>query len=281
MKIKLLYIFVIVLLFVFSGTLFNCSSEVTDPPQNTLNVTIWMTDPSKNIFFTEQRAITDTGRVSGETIVVNPDQTYQVMDGFGYSLTGGSALHLFNMSPAARNQILTELFETTDKNIGVSYLRLSIGASDLDTKVFSYNDIPAGQTDPDLLQFSLAEDKKYLIPVLKEILTINPNIKIMGSPWSAPVWMKTNKSSIGGSLLSQYYNSYANYFVKYIQGMKEEGITIDAITIQNEPLHPGNNPSMYMPAVDQAAFIKGSLGPAFRDAGINTKIIILTIMQTE
>ena len=274
MRTRLIYFIGAILLFVFSATLLNCSSEVNDPPKDTLNVKIWMTDPSANIFFTEQRSITDTGRVSGETIVVNPDQTYQVMDGFGYALTGGSALHLFNMSSAVRKQILTELFETTDKNIGVSYLRVSIGASDLDTKVFSYNDLPSGQTDPDLLQFSLAEDRKHLIPVLKEILAINPNIKIMGSPWSAPVWMKTNKSSIGGSLHAQYYNSYANYFVKYIQGMKDEGITIDAITVQNEPLHPGNNPSMLMTAADQTAFIKGSLGPAFHNAGINTKIII-------
>lgn len=271
---KLLYLNIILALFVFSGLLINCSSEVTDPPQDTLNVRVWMTDPSRNIYFTEDRVITDTGSVSGETIIVNPAKSYQVMDGFGYALTGGSALHLFNMSSAARKQILTELFDTIDKNIGVSYLRVSIGASDLDTKVFSYNDLPAGQTDPELLQFSLAEDKKYLIPVLKEILAINPDIKIMGSPWSAPVWMKTNKSSIGGSLLPQYYNSYANYFVKYIQGMKEEGIIIDAITVQNEPLHPGNNPSMLMPAADQSAFIKGSLGPAFQNAGIKTKIII-------
>lgn len=271
---KILYLNIIITLFVFSGMLLNCSSEVTDPPQDTLNVRVLMTDPSRNIYFTEDRAITDTGRVSGETIIVNPAKSYQVMDGFGYALTGGSALHLFNMSSAARKQILTELFDTKDKNIGVSYLRVSIGASDLDTKVFSYNDLPAGQTDPELLQFSLAEDKKYLIPVLKEILAINPDIKIMGSPWSAPVWMKTNKSSIGGSLLPQYYNSYANYFVKYIQGMKEEGIIIDAITVQNEPLHPGNNPSMLMPAADQSAFIKGSLGPAFQNAGITTKIIV-------
>jgi glucosylceramidase len=274
MKIRQLYLFGIVLLLFFSGAFSSCSSEVTEPPQDTLNVKIWLTDPSRNIFFTEQRAITDTGRLSGETIIVNTNQTYQIMDGFGYALTGGSALHLFNMSPAARKQIITELFDTKDKNIGVSYLRVSIGASDLDPKVFSYDDLPTGLTDPDLLQFSLAEDKKYLIPVLKEILTINPDIKVMGSPWSAPVWMKNNKSSIGGSLLSQYYNSYAKYFVKYIQGMKDEGISIDAITVQNEPLHPGNNPSMYMLAVDQAAFIKGSLGPAFQNAGIKTKIII-------
>ncbi|MCB0730616.1 MAG: glucosylceramidase, partial [Ignavibacteriae bacterium] len=107
-----------------------------------------------------------------------------------------------------------------------------------------------------------------------EILNINPNIKIMGSPWSAPTWMKTNNNSIGGSLKSIYYDAYAKYFVKYIQSMTEEGITIDAITVQNEPLHGGNNPSMVMQPNEQATFIKNNLGPMFNDSGINTKIII-------
>jgi glucosylceramidase len=105
------------------------------------------------------------------------------------------------------------------------------------------------------------------------ILQINPQIKILGSPWSAPVWMKDNKSSVGGSLEKQYYDAYANYFVKYIRAMKAEGITIDAITPQNEPLNPKNNPSMYMDANAQADFIKNSLGPAFEKAGLSTKII--------
>jgi glucosylceramidase len=113
-----------------------------------------------------------------------------------------------------------------------------------------------------------------LIPVLKAILAINPNIKIMATPWSPPVWMKDNNSFIGGSLQPQYYGVYAQYFVKYIQKMKAEGITIDAICPQNEPLHPGNNPSLLMTATQQAEFIKNSLGPAFQTAGINTKIII-------
>jgi glucosylceramidase len=134
--------------------------------------------------------------------------------------------------------------------------------------------MPVGQTDLALANFSLSPDKDYLIPLLKEILLINPNIKIMACPWSPPVWMKDNNSTIGGSLQLNYYAVYAQYFVKYIQAMKAEGITIDAITPQNEPLNPANNPSLLMLAAEQANFIKNNLGPAFQAANITTKIII-------
>ena len=110
--------------------------------------------------------------------------------------------------------------------------------------------------------------------MLKKILTINPNIKIIATPWSPPVWMKDNGSSKGGSLKPEYYGVYAQYFVKYIQEMKKNGITIDAVTPQNEPLHPGNNPSMYMTAEQQRDFIKNNLGPAFQTANLSTKIIV-------
>jgi glucosylceramidase len=133
--------------------------------------------------------------------------------------------------------------------------------------------MPAGQTDVSLAQFSLAPDQAHVIPLLKEILAINPVIKIMATPWTPPVWMKDNGSSIGGSLQPQFYSVYAQYFVKYLQQMKNEGITIDAITPQNEPLHPGNNPSLLMTAVQQTQFIKNHLGPAFVAAALNTKII--------
>lgn len=239
------------------------------------NVKFWLTDSKQKKYFTEQSAITISGPVSGiETITVNTAKLYQVMDGFGFALTGGSALHLFNMDAASRKQLLTELFAYNENNIGVSYLRISIGASDLDPKVFSYDDLPFGEIDLEMQKFSLAEDHKYLIPVLKEILSINPDIKILGSPWSAPLWMKTNNNSIGGSLKLEFYGAYSKYLVKYVQEMKKEGITIDAITVQNEPLHSGNNPSMYMTAYDQAIFIKTSLGPAFKSAELKTKIII-------
>ena len=113
-----------------------------------------------------------------------------------------------------------------------------------------------------------------VIAVLKDILEINPNIKIMGSPWSAPLWMKDNNSTIGGSLQPQYYGVYAQYFVKYIQEMKNLGITVGAVTIQNEPQHDGNNPSMLMSPEEQASFIKDYLGPAFANTNISTKIVV-------
>jgi len=209
-----------------------------------------------------------------ETITIDPTTTYQEMDGFGYTLNGGSALHLSKMSPSARADILEELFGKGPENIGVSYLRLSVGGSDLDEEPWSYNDLPLGATDEALEQFSLAYDTLYLIPVLKEILTIAPAIKLMGSPWSPPAWMKDNSDTRGGSLLPQYQPAYAYYLAKYIQEMEIEGIAIDALTIQNEPLHPGNNPSLLMLADQQADFIKNNLGPAFQELGITTKIII-------
>ncbi|MCW3119637.1 MAG: glucosylceramidase, partial [Chitinophagaceae bacterium] len=133
-----------------------------------------------------------------------------------------------------------------------------------------------GQTDLPLANFNLEADKAGgtgLVPLLKEILTINPNIKIIAAPWSPPVWMKDNNSFTGGSLQTQYYDVYAKYFVKYIQEMQVEGITIDAITPQNEPLNPNNTPSLLMTAEQQRDFIKNNLGPAFQTAGLATKII--------
>jgi glucosylceramidase len=178
------------------------------------------------------------------------------------------------LQPSVKNNLLMELFGNEDNSIRVSYLRISIGASDLDSAVFSYDDMPPGQTDVELEHFSLDPDRRNLIPILKEILAINPRLKIMGSPWSAPAWMKDNNNSKGGSLKPEYYSVYARYFVKYLQQMKAEGINIDAITPQNEPLHPGNNPSMYMTAAQEGDFIKNHLGPAFRTEGLKTKIVI-------
>uniref|UniRef100_UPI004047C3EF glycoside hydrolase family 30 protein n=1 Tax=Roseivirga sp. TaxID=1964215 RepID=UPI004047C3EF len=152
--------------------------------------------------------------------------------------------------------MLQELFGQEDGSIGINYLRLSVGASDLDEQPFSYNDLPEGQTDPELKYFSLAPDQENLIPVLKEILAINPDISLMASPWSPPKWMKDNNDTRGGSLLPEFYNTYEQYLVKYIKGMEAEGIRIAALTVQNEPLHPGNNPSLLMLAEDQAIFIK-------------------------
>lgn len=207
-------------------------------------------------------------------IQIDSKQQFQTVDGFGYTLTGGSVYLLHQMGKTERAALLQEFFGKNTTSIGVSYLRLSIGASDLDAAVFSYDDLPTGQTDPELRHFNLSKDTLYLLPILKEILAINPKIKLMGSPWSPPVWMKSNSNSMGGNLKPEFYDAYAQYFVKYIRAMQARGFAIDAITPQNEPQHGGNNPSLVMSALEQADFIKNHLGPAFKAAGILTKIVI-------
>ncbi len=251
---------------------FSCSTRRDKLP----DVEWWLTLTDQSVLFQKQAGTLDGGN-PGDTsaiIEIKDSLTYQTIDGFGYTLTGGSAIHINGMGASERQALLDELFRTDSNNIGVSYLRLSIGASDLSDHVFSYDDLPKGQTDPDLQRFSIDPERKDLIPVLKQILAINPGIKILGSPWSPPVWMKDNGDSRGGSLKPRWYGTYARYFVKYIQAMQQEGIPIDAITIQNEPLHPGNNPSMLMLPEAQADFLKNHLGPAFQSAGIKTKIIL-------
>lgn len=246
------------------------------PPPATNDMEMWVTSPSQSVLIQKQNVTLSFSTVgaSASTIQVDSATAYQTIDGFGYTLTGGSAELLLAMDANARANLLQELFGNGNSSIHISYLRVSIGASDLSSAVFSYDDLPPGQTDPSLAQFSLGPDLTVLVPVLQEILAINPSIKILGSPWSAPVWMKDNGSSIGGGLLPQYYPVYAQYFVKYIQAMQAKNIPIDAITVQNEPQHGGNNPSMVMSSMEQANFIKNALGPAFQTAGLNTKIII-------
>jgi len=257
----------------------SCSKKednTTPPPVVTgPSISYWITKGDQSALLQKQTTPLSFNATTGQnSIDVDSLQTFQSIDGFGYALTGGSAFLMNRLPTADKTSILQELFGTGDNSIGVSYLRISIGASDLDPQVFSYDDVPAGQTDVNLTQFNLSKDTVDLIPLLKHILAINPNIKILGSPWSPPLWMKDNGNSVGGSLMPQYYDAYARYFVKYIQAMKANGITINAITPQNEPLFGGNNPSMVMQSAQERDFIKNNLGPAFQAAGINTKIIV-------
>ncbi|WP_035468354.1 glycoside hydrolase family 30 protein [Algoriphagus mannitolivorans] len=235
---------------------------------------LWLTDPKAGILF--QKVLDyDISESPTQSILVDPETSFQSIDGFGYTLSQGSAKHLLSMEDSARSSILEELFGKKGNAIGVSYLRLSVAASDLNEFPFSYNDLEDSlATDPELEHFSLSYDTLDVIPVLKEILKINPDLQLMASPWSPPAWMKDNKDTRGGSLLEEFEPAYAKYLVKYIQAMQKEGIRIHALTIQNEPLHPGNNPSLLMLPEQQARFIGQHLGPAFQEAGISTKIIV-------
>lgn len=239
------------------------------------DVGFWLTTLNRAALFAPQNVDLHFSNATNRfpTINVQDNRRFQSIDGFGFALTGGSAELLMRMAPAARSALLKELFSTEGNGIGVSYLRISIGSSDMNDHAFSYDDMPPGETDVDLKNFSLGPDRTTVIPVLKEILAIDPGIKILGSPWSPPPWMKTNDSSKGGSLKPEYYGVYAKYFVKYVEEMKAAGIRLDTITVQNEPLNPKNNPSLAMFADEEDAFIKKDLGPAFEKAGITTKIL--------
>jgi glucosylceramidase len=233
-------------------------------------VEVRLTDPDASARFERQNPNLTFGTAvdRGPTIEVRPKTTYQTVDGFGYTLTGGSAGLIARMSPAARGALLRELFATEGAGLGIRYLRVSIGASDLDERVFSYDDLPPGQSDPGLTRFSLAPDRRALIPVLKQVLAVAPDVKVMGSPWSPPAWMKTNHSTVGGSLKPEFYGAYRRSFERYVLAMRAEGVRVDAVTVHNEPLHPVNNPSLLMrprsrPTSSGATSAPRSCGPGW------------------
>ena len=209
-------------------------------------------------------------------VVVSIDETtvYQEIDGFGASFTDSSAwiVHEF-LDTADYLALMEDLFDPVT-GAGLSYLRQPMGTSDMRRKPdYTYNEVPG---DYDMSDFSIAEDQDYIIPVLQKALEINPDIKIMGSPWTAPSWMKSGETAKyqGGWLTNNptNYGAYADYFVKYVQAYAAEGIPIDAITLQNEPGLQIDYPSMFMSASDQIQLIE-YMGPKFATAGIDTKII--------
>jgi glucosylceramidase len=237
-------------------------------------VEAWVTDPAADVLFKEQAPIPYGGARAGAPVIkIDPAEKYQTMDGFGFTLTGGSAQLISALPAEKRAALLKELF-LPGGGIGVSYLRISIGASDLDAAAFSYDDMPEGKSDPEIAAFDFGPHKATLIPVLKEITALAPDIKILAVPWSAPAWMKHIRTTVGSSLLDSNSAAYARYFVKYVRAMKAEGITIDAVALQNEPLNPDNNPSMIMSAGKEREFVKNYLGPAFAKAGLKTKILV-------
>ncbi len=253
-----------------AGALFMASNAQAAPP-----VRQWLTtaDRSQALQRQAKPPVFTGGQTVLPTITVNDRRTFQTMQGFGYAVTGGSAQLIMAMSPAARQRLLLEIFGQGEGRLDVASIRISIGASDLDDHVFSYDDRPAGETDPTLAHFDLAPDRRALIPLLREILAIRPDIHILASPWSPPLWMKTNGLPKAGSLKPEAYDAFARYLVRYIQGMHEAGIPVEAITLQNEPRYLKNTPSMSITAAEQTRLIGDHVGPAFRTAGLATRIL--------
>lgn len=196
-------------------------------------------------------------------IGIDPALRYQRMVGFGAALTDASAWLLeTRMSPVQRDALLHRLFGRADGGIGLDFTRLTIGASDFSRRHYSYDDMPPGQVDPTLAHFSIAPARGEVIPVLREALAINPRLKVMASPWSAPGWMKTSDSLIQGTLWPEYYGAFARYLLAYVDALDAEGIPLFALTLQNEPaFEPGDYPGMRLGPRARASIIGHYLGP--------------------
>ena len=236
-------------------------------------VSVWETTADQSQLLAPQAgtAFAAGAGSASQTITVSPATTYQTMTGFGASFTDSSAWLVAN-SPL-RNSIMTKLFDP-GQGIGLDFLRQPIGASDFSRSLYSYDDMPTGQTDPSLANFSISHDTAYILPILQQARQLNPAITIMATPWSPPGWMKSSGSMIGGSLLSADYQAYANYLVKFLQAYQSAGVPVALITPQNEPEYsPSNYPGATMSATDEASFIANDLGPAIHNAGLSTKIL--------
>lgn len=241
-------------------------------------VTVYLTTATRSAEFAGKRVSFDekADNMSPYTITLKPAETYQTMDGFGSAITGSTAYNLFKMKKEDREEFLRKTFSESE-GMGQSYVRISIGCSDFSLSEYTCCD------EKGIENFALQDEElHYVIPVLKEILAIHPGVKVMGSPWTPPLWMKVNnlkelrpfESWTGGQLNPACYQDYATYFVKWVQAMQANGIAIHAVTLQNEPLNRGNSASMYMSWQEQAAFVKEALGPRFREAGLETKIYL-------
>ena len=197
-------------------------------------------------------------------IDIDPATRFQEMQGFGASITDASAyLIQQRMNPAQRDGLLRELFgRESDLGLGMSFTRLTIGASDFSQTHYSFNDMPRGERDPGLARFSIDPHRATVLPTIKQALAINPQLKVMASPWSAPGWMKTSDSLVKGKLKPEAYDAFARYLGRYVGAMRKEGVPIFALTLQNEPhFEPDDYPGMRVDPPSRAAFIGGHLGP--------------------
>jgi glucosylceramidase len=240
-------------------------------------VNVWLTTDDQKALLQAQANVTFASGVNSTdpTLVIDDRTVHQTVEGFGAAMTDSSAYLLNEVLPASNlRAVMLTLFDH-GQGIGISFLRNPMGASDLARTEYSYDDRPAGATDPNLADFSIAHDRADILPLLVMAKGINPQIKMMGNPWSPPGWMKTTGSMIGGSLNASAYTALAGYFVKYLQAYAQAGVPVDYISLQNEPLNvPVDYPGMSMSSGEQLNFLKNYVLPALQAANLQTKVLV-------
>jgi glucosylceramidase len=237
-------------------------------------VRAWLTTPDQQHLLAPSAVTAPAARPDG-VIRIDPKQQFQRMAGFGAAITEASAwLIRHGLKPEQQAALMQELFTREGGGVGFDLTRLTIGASDFSRQHYSLDDMPPGQTDPELRHFSLDPERADVIPAVKQALALNPQLQVMASPWSAPGWMKTTDSLVQGQLRPEFHGAFANYLVRYVEGMAAEGVPIFALTLQNEPhFEPGDYPGMRMPPATRAAVVSQHLGPLLKAKGLKTQIL--------
>jgi glucosylceramidase len=236
---------------------------------------MWLTTADETRKLAPQPMVKSTGAAKGdETISISSAKRFQKMQGFGAAMTDASAELLSRLPEAKRRAIMAELFGRKNGGLGLSFTRLTVGASDFSRTHYSYDDSPANVPDPELRYFSIAPARQFVLPRVREALAINPRLKVMISPWSAPAWMKTSQSLIRGQLEPAYYPAFANYLARTIEEFGREGVPVSMLTIQNEPdFEPGDYPGMRVNPPERAIIIGRHVGPRLRARGLKTQIL--------
>lgn len=236
---------------------------------------MWVTSADASQKLAQQPPIGGQGVARGdEAVVIDSRKHFQRMQGFGAAMTDASAELLSRLPDSKRRAIIAELFGRANGGLGLSFMRLTVGASDFSRTHYSYDDTPGNAPDSQLRFFSIEPARQYVLPRVREALAINPQLRVMISPWSAPAWMKTTKSLIKGQLLSQYYPSFAAYLAKTVEAFGREGVPVSMLTIQNEPnFEPGDYPGMRVDPPQRAEITGHYVGPTFKSLGIRTQIL--------
>ncbi|MFI4958513.1 MAG: glycoside hydrolase family 30 beta sandwich domain-containing protein [Lysobacterales bacterium] len=241
-------------------------------------VQLWLSTQDRRLRLARQPDLeiseTSTDVTSPVDVVIDIHKTYQSIVGFGAALTDASAWLIQNrLNGQQRSALLDELYGPPP-GINLNMARLTIGASDFSLQPYTLDDVPFGAVDPQLQHFNVAANLRDVIPVMREVLAVNPQLRVIASPWSAPAWMKASENLIGGALLEQYESTYAQYLVKYVDTYRSYGIPIFALTLQNEPgFVPVTYPGMELPAAVRARIITQYLGPALASRKPGTLIL--------
>jgi glucosylceramidase len=251
-----------------------CALVSSGPAQS---VRVWLTTDDQTQLLAPQASVAFTNSDGGTNcVLVDETRIYQQIEGFGAAFTDTTGYNLNEVAqPAARTNAMQALFTRNGNGIGLGFMRLPMGASDLARTQYSYDDQAAGVTDTNLVRFSIAHDLVDIVPLIRWARQLNPQMKLIANPWSPPGWMKSSGSMVGGVLLPSMFGPFANYFVKFVKAYQLQGIGIDYLGLQNEPLYmPTDYPGMAMDATTQTVVLRDYVLPALSANLLTNRVLI-------